>query len=234
MSLADIKVISLDVFRTLVAVDGIYEYVWTKLLGDKYTNEIGKRNWERATEIFLLKLKEAAIETNCFKNTRTIIQETYSQLFREIELDFNPSIAAGILIEGHRIGKYFDDVRPFIENIGRNRTICLSTDCDTDMLADIGSLYPFDYIFISEQLKAYKANPKFFTEVINYYSVKPENILHIGDSQSDIVTPKKMGILTCWLNRDGGKWNHPVRPDFEISSLEDAVNLLKKAESKVL
>jgi FMN hydrolase / 5-amino-6-(5-phospho-D-ribitylamino)uracil phosphatase len=227
MSIADIKVISLDVFRTLVAVDGVYEYVWSKFLGNKYTKDSAKRNWDRATEIFLNELGRAAQETEHFKNTRTVIQESYAQLFKEIKLDFNPAVAASILMEGHRIGAYYDDVRPFLEKVGMNHRICLSTDCDKEMLGNLNALYPFDNIFISEQLKAYKANPKFFTQVISHYGVKPENILHIGDSQSDVVTPKMLGMLTCWLNRDGGKWDNRVKPDFEVASLRDVVALLK-------
>lgn len=227
MGINDVKIISLDVFRTLIPVDVSYENVWSKFLGKKYTDDEGLRNWDRGTEILLEKLSSAAQETNHFKNTRTIFEETYTQLFREIKLDFNPVVAAGILMEVHRIDKYYDDVRPFLKAVGKKHIICLSTDCDKEMLADINALYPFDNIFISEQLQAYKANPKFFTQVISHYGVKPGDILHIGDSQSDVVTPKMLGMLTCWLNRDGSKWSHKVKPDFEVASLSDVVNLLE-------
>jgi FMN phosphatase YigB (HAD superfamily) len=227
MGIADVKVISLDVFRTLVPIDESYAYVWSKFLGEKYTDDAGQRNWSRGTEILLEKLQSAAQDTKKFKNIRAVFEETYTQLFKEIKSDFNPAVAAGILMKVNRAGKYYDDVRPFLKMVGEKHTICLSTDCDMEMIANIDALYPFDSIFVSEKLQTYKANPRFFTQVINHYSVKPENILHIGDAQSDIVTPKMVGMLTCWLNRDGDKWENKVKPDFEVASLHDVVNLLK-------
>ena len=95
------------------------------------------------------------------------------------------------------------------------------------MITDIKQLYSFNRIFVSEELRAYKLNPKFFNYVIDYYKLKPENILHIGDSLSDIVTPKKLGILTCWLNRDNKKWSHEVQPDFEVKSLLDILEIFE-------
>jgi len=55
--------------------------------------------------------------------------------------------------------------------------------------------------------RLYKPNPRFFKNMLNHYKVKPENILHIGDSKSDIVTPKQLGVQTCWLNRRNSKWS---------------------------
>jgi HAD superfamily hydrolase (TIGR01509 family) len=227
VGIADVKVISLDVFRTLVPVDESYKYVWSRFLGEKYTENVAQRNWDRATEILQENFQSAAQGTKKFKNIRTIFEETYTQLFGEIKLDFSPSVAAGVLMEGHRTDKYYDDVRPFLEMVGKKHTICLSTDCDTDMIANINALYPFDNVFVSEQLKVYKANPSFFTHVISHYGVRPENILHIGDAKSDVVTPKMLGMLTCWLNRNGSKWDHEIKPDFEVTSLIGVADILK-------
>jgi putative hydrolase of the HAD superfamily len=72
----------------------------------------------------------------------------------------------------------------------------------------------------------YKLNPAFFRHVIKYYNVQPENILHIGDSKSDVIAPKQLGIRTCWLNRRNLKWDSAVKPDFEVNSLLEIPELL--------
>jgi putative hydrolase of the HAD superfamily len=62
--------------------------------------------------------------------------------------------------------------------------------------------------------------------VLNQYKVKPENILHIGDSKSDIMTPTKLGIQTCWLNRRDLKWKDATKPNFEVKTLLEILDIL--------
>jgi putative hydrolase of the HAD superfamily len=224
---ANIKVISIDLYRTLVDIDFNVESVWKVFLGEKYTADLGLRYWNRATEIVLKNLFAAALDDKNFKSTRTIFTETYTSLFKEISLDYDPQKAAGTLIEGHKASNLFPDAVPFLAKAGRKYPICLSTDSDVEMLAGISEIYPFDNLFISEELKAYKLNPRFFRKLIDHYQTEPANILHIGDSQQDIVTPKKLGMATCWLNRHNHDWKHAVKPDFEVNSLMDVLDILE-------
>jgi putative hydrolase of the HAD superfamily len=94
------------------------------------------------------------------------------------------------------------------------------------MLENINDIYPFNNRFISEELQVYKPNPLFFKHVLNQYKVKPENILHIGDSKSDIMTPTKLGIQTCWLNRRDLKWKDATKPNFEVKTLLEILDIL--------
>jgi HAD superfamily hydrolase (TIGR01549 family) len=225
--ISDIKIISIDLFRTLVDVDLSVASVWKTFLKDKYTQDLGLQYWNRATEIVLKNLFAAALDDRHFKNTRSIFEETYAALFKEIDLDYDSQSAASTLIEGHKTKRLFEDARPFLETAGKKYPICLSTDCDFEMLDGIDGVYSFDKLFISEQLKAYKLNPRFFEQVIAQYNLKPCEILHIGDSLQDITTPKKLGLLTCWLNRNNSPWIETVQPDFEVKSLIDILEILE-------
>jgi putative hydrolase of the HAD superfamily len=171
-------------------------------------------------------LHQAALNEDKFVNVRSIFENSYTQIFSEIHLDYDPKRAAGILIQGHKMNRLFDDVKPFFKELKHKYTICLSTDCDTEMLENINEIYDFDNLFVSEDLKTYKLNSNYFKHVINYYNVFPENILHIGDGKSDIIAPKQLGIKTCWLNRTNHKWDHAVKPDFEVKSLLEIPELL--------
>jgi FMN phosphatase YigB (HAD superfamily) len=99
------------------------------------------------------------------------------------------------------------------------------------MLDGVGQLYPFKHIFVSESLEAYKLNPKFFQHVIRHCNLQPREILHIGDSKSDIIAPVQLEIKTCWLNRGHQPWLHPSKPDFEVHSLLEVLDLLGLATS---
>ncbi len=224
--LANIKIISVDLFRTLVDVDQMVDTVWQIFLHDEFRSELAKEYWDRGTEILLERFDEAAGDGGHFRNCRAIFEETYGQLFSEIKLDFDPQSAADVLVENHKSYHLFDDTRLFLDSVGEKFPICLSSDCDIEMVGGADSLHLFDHIFISEVLRSYKLNPAFFQHVVDHYATKPGNILHIGDSKQDIVCPKQLGLVTCWLNRKDDKWSHPIHPDYEVNTLSEIVDLL--------
>jgi HAD superfamily hydrolase (TIGR01493 family) len=226
-NISDIKVISVDLFRTLAKVDDGYDFVWRAFLGEKYTRDLGQCYWSRTTEILLAKLDQAAACLEPFKNVRDIFAESYSQYFKEINIDYDPFSAAEMLFEVHKLEHFYEDSRPFLENISRYYRVCLSTDADSRMLKGIDQLFNFEKIFVSEELRAYKSNPHFFNQVMDFYQLKPENILHIGDSKMDIITPGSMGLQTCWLNRTGKTWKYDIKPDYQVKSLLEILKILQ-------
>jgi len=195
-------------------------------LGDQYEEEIAQKYWDRSSEILFNNLEKAAARLEPFKKVRDIFIESYSELFEEINLPYDPRSATKTMFQGHKLDHLFEDTLPFLQMAGRRYPICLSTDCDSDMLDGVSHIYPFNKLFVSEQMRAYKAHPLFFSRVLQHYRLNPENVLHIGDARSDILTPKKLGIQTCWLNRYGESWKPEVKPDFEVKSLLDILEIL--------
>ena len=222
----NIKIISVDFFRTLIDVEPTSETLWQKFLRENFPAEIARKYGQRAEEILRRRWDAAGIDDKQFKSVRTINEETAAELFTEIESDYDPKLAANAIIDAHKVHNTFQDAKPFLSSLGLKYPVCLSTDADFDMLENINDIYPFNNRFISEELQAYKPNPRFFKNMLNHYKVKPENILHIGDSKSDIVTPKQLGVQTCWLNRRNSKWEHSVKPDFEVKSLLEILDIL--------
>lgn len=198
-------------------------------MGEKYDSRLAKQYWDRATEILMDKFDEAAIDLKRFKNCRTIFQETYSRVFQEINLDFDPASAAEVLIENHKKYHPFTDTREFLDTAGHRLPICLASDCDIEMISGIDDLFLFDHIFISEILRSYKLNQAFFKHIIGHYQIEPQYILHIGDSKQDIICPSQLGMVTCWINRRNETWTAPVKPDFEVKSLSEILDLLSAA-----
>jgi HAD superfamily hydrolase (TIGR01549 family) len=223
---SQVKIVSVDLFRTLIDLEQTPKIIWEIFLRENFPDEMARKYWQRADEILWRRWDEAGTEDGPFKSIRTILEDTVNELFGEINLGYDPKLSANALIGDHSLQNVFDDAKQFLEEAGQKYPICLSTDCDTEMLENIDQLYSFDSIFVSEELKNYKLNPRFFSHVIKHYNVAPNIILHIGDSKSDIITPKQIGIQTCWLNRCDLKWNHPVKPDFEVKSLLEILDIL--------
>jgi FMN hydrolase / 5-amino-6-(5-phospho-D-ribitylamino)uracil phosphatase len=222
----NVKIISIDLFRTIVDIDQTPDMIWQLFLKNNFPVEVAREHHKKAVEIMDRHWETACRDYEHFKTVRKVLEETVTELFTEIKLDRDIQPAAGLLMGDHSLQKVFADARPFLRKAGLKYPICLSTDCDTEMIENVGGIYPFDRIFVSETLQCYKQNPVFFKHVISHYGVKPENILHIGDSKSDIATPKQLGVQTCWLNRRNSKWEHSVKPDFEVKSLLEILDIL--------
>ena len=222
----NIKLISIDLFRTIVDLEPTPETLWQKFLKTNFPDEVSRKYWHRADEILWRRWDAAGIEDKHFKSVRKILEDTAAELFNEINLNYDPKLAANTLMGDHRLQNVFEDAKPFLNTIGRRYHVCLSTDADIEMVENVDKIYTFDNIFISETLRMYKLNPGFFRHIINHYNLPPENILHIGDSKSDIITPKQLGVATCWLNRRNLKWDQAIKPDFEVKSLLEILDLL--------
>ena len=79
-------------------------------------------------------------------------------------------------------------------------------------------IYPAG-VFTSEQAKYSKPRKEIFQYALDKIGLKPEEVIHIGDSlESDVKCPGQAGIKSIWLNREG-----KAVPD----GVEEAENLME-------
>lgn len=92
-------------------------------------------------------------------------------------------------------------------------------------------LYPyFEKVFVSQELGANKPSKEFFdgcaAQIPGY---RKENALMVGDSlSSDILGGIRAGMQTCWVNPTGAAPRPDIVPDWQIESLSQLPELLKK------
>ncbi|MBW2092376.1 MAG: HAD family hydrolase, partial [Deltaproteobacteria bacterium] len=148
--------------------------------------------------------------------------------FNQIGLAFDPAQAAHLWVEQHQLAPPYKDTDTFLASVGVDYPLCLVSDADDDMILSHLQKYAFDAVFTSERFKSYKNSPggELFRAVITHYSTRPEQIIHIGDGHSDIMGANQAGIAACWLNREGIKWNHDIKPDYAVESLDEAASIL--------
>ena len=221
--MTNIKVVSIDMFRTLADLESIEQVLWHKVLGNRYTVALAK---ECSAHVGNSWSKYCSQDK--FLSTKSIFILSFSDLLSRIDIEFDPAEAAEIWAQQHSLSEPFGDSLLFLNSVGKEYPICLASDTDDDMIETVNEMYAFNYVFTSEQLGSYKANAngKFFSAIINHYGVKPEEITHIGDSAGEIIGASKAGIITCWLNRKGMEWSHDVKPDYEAKSLIEVAAIM--------
>jgi 2-haloalkanoic acid dehalogenase type II len=222
------SVVSIDLFGTLVDVSSIRYGVLRTFLKDRYTIELADEYWNRLGDLLFQLIDDHILEERPYVPLKVILETMYSRFFSEVGLDFDPKEAALVLTHQYPFSTPHDDAVVFLDSVGRQYPICLASDTDEDMLGSLVELHPFDKVVTSEGIESYKASTdrRFFSEIIDHYGVKPEHIIHIGDSSYDIIGAGESGITTCWLNRNNQTWSHDIEPDYEVSSLLEAASIL--------
>ena len=226
--MTEFNVVSIDMFGTLVDIGSIRHVVWRTFLKDGYTTELANEYWNRVGDLLFQLIDDHIIEERPYVPLKAIFETMYSRFFSDIGLDFNPREAARVLAHQHPYSTPHKDAVPFLDSVGRQYPICLASDTDEDMLGSLVKIHPFDKVITSERIESYKAGAdgRFFSEIIGHYGVKPEHIIHIGDSSYDIIGASEAGIVTCWLNRNDTVWSHDITPDYEVTSLFEAASVL--------
>ncbi len=222
------SLISVDLFQTLVDVNARKYAVWQHILGDRYSVVAAEKYWAIADELLPLHFRNAVDRSDSFPTIRSIFESMYRELFRTHGVEGNPSDAADYLCYQHSLSLVYSDAIPFLKRVGAEYRICLSSDTDLSMLGQFETLHHFDRVFTSQSLKMYKsrADGCFYRCIRDAYGLPSRQILHIGDSVADIVPAKRLGIATCWLNRNIKAWLESVKPDFQVHSLAGAAMLL--------
>ena len=167
MLLLLMKLISIDIFQTLVDIRPHKEKLWRSFLGKDFSSETAAAGWSLATKHIFRILEEMEAE-RYFSNLRHVFEMTYRNVFAELNLSVSPAFAAESLIDIHREAVLFDDTVSFIEDILKRYQICLSSDADENMVANLTGMFSASNIYLSENLKTYKIwkNNNFFSSII--------------------------------------------------------------------
>ncbi|KWX78624.1 putative hydrolase of the HAD superfamily [Paenibacillus jilunlii] len=222
------RVISLDMFQTLVNIEGRRNRIWKAILQQDFSEA-------RALELGQALLnhyfaKAAAIrDAGSFCTSQEIYRSGFEKVFQEHRLNFDCHEAVDILFAEHRLSDLYADTGPFLQKISEAYQVCIVSDTDTLMLPDFYKEYPIK-LFTSEDYGSYKNDGlnRMFAEVIAYYGVQPGEILHIGDSASDVLGAARAGIRSCWINRTGSAWKYAGQPpDYTVGNLEEIYAILE-------
>jgi putative hydrolase of the HAD superfamily len=220
--------ITIDMFQTLVDVNTRIPYIWKGILQDKYVDGIEKMCAKQVSAKVVNMFHESGCKSSEFSNLRSMFAPCFEEIAAETELGFDSERAVDIFLSEHGNSSLYEDSLKFFELIKGRLPVCLVTDADVVMVEPLLEKFNFDSVFISEEVGSYKNDPesRIFSKVLEYYRIEPERVMHIGDSSSDIIGANKIGIKSCWINRNGLNWKYDGKPDYIVRSLVEAVELI--------
>lgn len=220
------KIISIDLFQTLIDIEGETTGVWSEILQDRFTESLCETYSNLAIQYIVQAFHCDYSKNDEFKSLEEIFTKGYKKMINDYELPLNLNTVIKAVMKGHKRAKWYEDALSFIEKIHKAHQLCLVTDADQQMIGI--SLDLFDHCFVSEEIKCYKhhLSGRMFQSVLDYYSCEPSDILHIGDASSDINGAGNMGIDTCWINRKHVQKKFKFPPKYSVNSLDELLDLL--------
>ncbi|SDE65959.1 putative hydrolase of the HAD superfamily [Fontibacillus panacisegetis] len=220
------EVVSLDMFQTLVNVDSRIEQIWKPILSNIYTQEVANECAQLLLSYFLEYWAQMK-NTQQFFLMKEVYERSFVSVFEHLNLSYDSIAANKSLFEEHTLSEFYEDTLEFLNRISEEYKICIVSDADDAMIPSFYTNYGIR-MFTSEQFQSYKndENNIMFKEMLKFFNTDPGKVLHIGDSVSDIVGANREGITTCWLNRNKRTWEHQVKPDYVIESLNDLEGIL--------
>lgn len=142
------------------------------------------------------------------------------------------TLAAGLnaLYLKHRFEdiELYTDVIPILD--------LLRSDFSIGLLSN-GNGYPercglpdrFNFVVFSQDVGVEKPDAGMFRAVCRYAGCDPFELMHIGDSlESDVAGANGVGAVSVWLNRDAKQNESGIVPDYEIRSLAELGDIVKR------
>ena len=225
------ELVSLDLFQTLVNIDSRREQVWKPILQGDYAPSLAE-TCAGALRGHFFDQWAVSQTSGAFISLQEVYGRSFAAYFAETGRSFDAEEAVDILFREHRAAPFYEETAEFLGKLMNTRKMCIVSDADEAMIPDFCAAYGIK-LFTSEEHRSYKNDDRnrMFKEVIRYYGVQPSEILHIGDSVSDVLGARREGIRTCWINRTGSVWTQEAEPDFTVTSLLELEGLLQTAEA---
>ena len=217
-----IKAFFIDFYGTVVHEDGTVvkqiSEILSKTGNGADVSEIDKF-WGKD---FRNKFEEAYGEN--YESQRELERQSIQDTIEHFDSNADADELADMLFEQWVKPPIFEDSKEFLENSPLPVYIVSNIDkADIEEAIQFHGLNPAG-VFTSEDAKSYKPCGRIFDMALEEAGLRPNEVIHIGDSiGSDVKGARRKGIRALLINRSGKEVPDGVEC---ISSLKDALSVL--------
>jgi putative hydrolase of the HAD superfamily len=115
----------------------------------------------------------------------------------------------------------FDDVTPILDALQGRFKLGIITNGNSDP-ERCGLEGIFQFVILAQDYGVEKPDLRIFEIAMQEAGVSSSHFLHVGDSlENDVLGANQAGMRSVWLNREGRSSDTGIKPDFEISALNE-------------
>lgn len=225
--MTEIRAITLDLDNTLWDVFPVIERAEKNaydLLSESYPRVTEHKSFEDIRE-----LREHLFET------MPEIRHDFTELRRRVYVHLLKETGYGVdgaeyllkqfLHDRNQLTLYPDSL-PSLKRL-RDRYPLISLSDGNSDLDKVGIREYFIGCVFASDVGFLKPHPAGFLKACEMAKTRPEETMHIGDHpEYDVEGARNVGMRTMWIRRNGEKWEKEFEPDFIVSTMTEAAEIL--------
>jgi 2-haloacid dehalogenase len=172
---------------------------------------------------------EIEIEREDYRKYKDVLALGVRRLFEEKGIDLT-SHEEKIFADTIKKWPPFAETAEVLRRLKEKHKLAILSNIDDDLIQDSIKLIDvdFDGVITAEMVKSYKPSHGHWKNMIEFFKLPKENVLHVAASyEHDGVPAKELGFTVAWINRKNEK-ARCIKPDYEFRDLRPLVNLLGK------
>lgn len=197
-----IKAFFVDFYGTIVHEDGEVIKKITKIICDtgrvENPSDVGGFWWKDFQTMFMNSYDDT------FETQRALEEKSLAHTLEKFGSNADAKELSNMMFAHWVNPPIFEDSKEFFEKSPLPVYVVSNIDTSDILTAiDFHDLHPAG-VFTSEDAKSYKPRKELFELALAKSGLKPDEVIHIGDSvSSDVQGALKLGIRVLWLNRFG-------------------------------
>ena len=223
------KLVSFDVWNTLLDINVMLEEL-TKALAELTEKEVFEKVREARREIKELRKSKKGNPEKALEESQEILAK---KLGCDVEIIKRAAAKATLRVDERIV------IKGAIEGLkaAKERSLIIITTGNvmfwpsayTRLILERFGLADFiDKQFYSDELKAYKPMREVFLKPLEYFGVKPEEALHIGDTYAeDFEGALNAGLWAVWVNPDAEKIERIAEKGFVVRNTGELGEVLE-------
>jgi len=216
-----IKAVTFDAYGTLVRNEDLLA-IPRRIVADHGLAVAVDDVWRLWSELYF-----EATQVSPFRTLRQIQADNVGRLLRSFDVGADPTPYVDLFFDVTTRVELYPEVPATLAALGALPSAIVS-NADHEHVASWPFTLPVRFILISEAVGAYKPSARIFQSALERLGLRPDEVLHVGDSDvDDVKGAKAAGLRAAWVNRDGRARRPDVpAPDFEIRDLSALPALL--------
>lgn len=150
--------------------------------------------------------KEHTLGNREFMTERDVFISRIQMFYDRFGVTRSAAKDADALLAGAFDREAYPEVKEVLEKLKEKYLVLIGSNTDNDVFESVmkKNEIAVHKVYTSENLKCYKPDRRFFTQILEDNGLSPEDVIFVGDSiTDDILGPKEVGMKTVWIDRNG-------------------------------
>ena len=217
-----IRAVTFDAYGTLVRDDDLGQ-IPRRIVADHGLAMAPDDVWRAWTDLYY-----EATQASPFRTLRAMEAQILTRLLDQLGVSADPAPYVDLFFQVTTRVALYPEAAEVLHALPVPAAVV--SNADHEHVAAWSFTLPVQFVLISEAVGAYKPDRRVFEAALTRLGLRPDEVLHVGDSDvDDVQGAQAAGLRAAWVNRTGRPRRAGVpAPDLELRDLRELPRLLAR------